>query len=152
MDAITVDKQVAALRAGDGAVHTALADMNARRAAFTAAKRAGKTDDAEGKPAIRGTSAAQSGPMSPTKQRASGGGSRLFDGHVPNSGAIGQRAAKLLAASAREESKNTGDEDTQLLASLDTETASALRVKRRLCDNSRTVRELLSEYRAERAR
>ncbi len=44
------------------------------------------------------------------------------------------------------------DEDEALLATLDPETARALRVMRRLSDNQRTVRDLLSEMDANKAR
>ena len=43
-----------------------------------------------------------------------------------------------------------GEDDEALLAELDEETASAIRVKRRLSNNQRSVRELLEEIRAER--
>jgi hypothetical protein len=43
-----------------------------------------------------------------------------------------------------------GEDDEALLAELDEETASAVRVKRRLSNNQRSVRELLEEIRAER--
>lgn len=41
--------------------------------------------------------------------------------------------------------------DEALLQTLDPETAQAIRVKRRLCSNSRSVRELLDEYQASQA-
>jgi len=43
-----------------------------------------------------------------------------------------------------------GEDDEALLAELDEETATAIRVKRRLSNNQRSVRELLEEIRAER--
>jgi hypothetical protein len=41
--------------------------------------------------------------------------------------------------------------DEALLQTLDRETAQAIRVKRRLCDNGRSVQQLLEEYRAAQA-
>jgi len=147
MDTTGVDRQVAALRAADGAVHTALAEMNARLAVFAAALRAKRSG---GPSASSGAQRTRAGPPQ-RKPRPAGGRSALFDGAAPARAATAERAAKLLAASAREESKNISDEDARLLASLDAETASAIRVKRRLCENGRGVRELLREYRAGRA-
>ncbi len=60
------------------------------------------------------------------------------------------------APAAGPESEQPGDEsasaedDEALLASLDEETASAIRVKRRLSNDKRSVRELLEELQAER--
>ncbi len=67
--------------------------------------------------------------------------------------AVPRDAGKLVSpADPRPSPAAAATPDDALLQTLDAETARAIRIKRRLCHGSRSVQELLEEYRAAQAR
>lgn len=170
MDATTIDSRIAALRADDGVIERNLAELDARLSTWLAAMREGqaallsRVGDIAAAPETdpapeHGPAAADDQEQSVVPQR----GSRLFrrrKGDTCNSGAGGPEAGhqsgktgpaplspETVPASS-EVAAPQADEDEVLLSSLDPETANAIRVKRRLTSNKKTVRELLDETRA----
>jgi len=83
----------------------------------------------------------------PTQQPAPGGG--MFQTTVPIRGVPKPERPKP-ADGAEAGGSASSEEDEALLAELDEETARLIRVKRRLCNNERSVRELLDELQGER--
>jgi hypothetical protein len=79
-----------------------------------------------------------------------GGGEESGRGKKERSGRDNGTAAGTGQTAAGPSESELGEDDEALLAELDEETASAVRVKRRLSNNQRSVRELLEEIRAER--
>ncbi len=65
-------------------------------------------------------------------------------------GAVTRGARTSLVQTAEPSAAQTASDDA-LLQTLDPETAQAIRVKRRLCRDSRSVQELLEEYRVAQA-
>lgn len=76
----------------------------------------------------------------------SGGG--MFETPAPTGGNVPANGPEHRAETASDV-RPSPEDDEALLAQLDEETASAIRVKRRLSNNQRSVQELLEEIRAE---
>jgi len=160
MGETTVQERMAALRTDDGLIEGAVAELDTKLAAWLAAMREGQTaltggvgrssaatnEDARLERAIAGSPEQHQG----TAVRH---GSKLFEGQVPAVTVAGRDRpiSETPTLPSRDEVSCSEDEDDEaLLASLDAQTASAIRVKRRLADNRRSVRELLEEIRSER--
>jgi hypothetical protein len=121
MDTTSLSSQFVALRAGDGAIERHLAELDAKLNAWLAAMAAGRVAILE------------------LARRA-----------VP-SGGSGESAREPVDADGTQELPAEPLSDEALLRTLDPETAHAIRVKRRLTQGARSVRELLDEYRAAQA-
>jgi hypothetical protein len=191
MDADAVDKQLAALRAGDETIADALAKLETQLTAWLSVMRDGqaaivagltRTPPAEappGAPDVPQPSEAPDGaeasapreelaadviepaPETPDVARepessaesepqpkaAPGGG--MFQTSVPIRGVPKPERPKPADAS-ESGAPAFSKEDEELLAELDEETARLIRVRRRLCNNERSVRELLDELQGER--
>ena len=179
MGADTVDNQLAALRDGDDSIAGALTAVETQLAAWLSAMREGQAAivaglrpiDPVGEPTVAPVSQASQPPTlsDETKEpvteepaavnepdsvgvsepgQAAVGGSRLFQTPVPSGGDVkaDDRAPEVVAGADGQPSQ---EDDEALLAQLDEETASLIRVKRRLGSNKRSVRELLDELRPE---
>ena len=173
MDATTIDSRIAALHADDGVIEQGLAELDARLAAWLVAMREGQTALLSGVRQVIATSetdsAAEHPPPAddePEPSAALQRGSGLFRQDRENESSLGTGEPET-----KHESGKTGpdplpsetvpadnevvapkvDDDEALLSSLDLETANAIRVKRRLTGNKRTVRELLGEMQSGRA-
>ncbi|MBU0637572.1 MAG: hypothetical protein KKB50_01805 [Planctomycetes bacterium] len=173
-----MDKQLATLRDGDDSIAGALAGVETQLAAWLSAMREGQAAivaglrpiDPVGEPTVTPVSQAAPPPTpsDETKEpvtekpaavnepdsvgvsepgQAAPRSSRLFQTPVPRGGGIkaDDRAPEVVAGADGQPSQ---EDDEALLAQLDEETASLIRVKRRLGSNKRSVRELLDELRA----
>lgn len=123
MDVAALDKQLAALRDGDEAIAKQLAEVDINLGNWMAAVEFGQELLQE---------------QALECQAGSGSGDEADMGVTV--------ATRGLAAKAAEPDEHA------LLASLDADTANAIRVKRRLGADKRNVRELLEEVRATQAR
>lgn len=103
---------------------------------------AGETGAGEGEPAAANAAEESDQPRGARPGRRGG----LFERPVAPGGADPAQEPEDEAAAA---APGTTEEEEALLAELDEETASAIRVKRRLCNNRRSVQQLLEEIRAE---
>ena len=102
---------------------------------------AGEAGAGEGEPAVAKADEHSEQPQGARRGRRGG----LFERPVAPGGADPAEEPEDDAAAA----PGTTEEEEALLAELDEETASAIRVKRRLCNNKRSVQQLLEEIRAE---
>ncbi|MFQ5806116.1 MAG: hypothetical protein ACE5I3_06675 [Phycisphaerae bacterium] len=157
MSETTVETHTAGLRAHDGLIESALAELDARLSAWLAAMREGQTAVLSGVSQLVSVAeesrrlarvAADGSDRRPSTATRRGG--QLFQGQVPSATATRsqQQTSETPAPPSIDEAALTED-DQALLASLDAETASAIQVKRRLANNQRSVRELLQEIRSE---
>lgn len=121
MDPTTLQNQFGALRAGDGAIEQRLADLDAKLGAWLAAVEAGRAVLRE----LAHRVVPGGGPGETGGRAVDAGGGRALPDEPPS--------------------------DETLLRTLDPETANAIRVKRRLTQGTRSVRELLDDYRAAQA-
>lgn len=141
MDANTVDNQVAALR-DDDSINKALAELDSRLSAWLAAVQAGQ--------AALLSDADRIAAAEPTQDSDSRRGAGLFEGRVPELDPEHDQQGPALPPVSEDSPPATTEEDEALLTALDAETANAVRVKRRLTGNRRSVRELLEELRSGR--
>ncbi len=127
MDAATIDKRIAALLAGDDLLQTRLAEVEAKFDAWLTAMSAGQNLLREAVRCLRkAPGSAVTEPLSAESPTA-----------TPESQSLGVVPGVV--------------DDERLLETLDPDTANAIRVKRRLCGDKRSVRELLEEVQAARA-
>lgn len=120
MDATHIDSRVAALVAGDGLIEQRLAELDAKLSAWLELMRSGQTALAM---TLRG-------------RRAAGRAVPPADSAASSETSVAPVEPEL--------------DDEQLLASLDPETANAVRVRRRLSRDKRPIRELVAEIQAAR--
>lgn len=145
MDTTTVDKRIAALRADDSLIEGHLAELDTKLATWMAAMREGLAAMREGLKRVASASEAGPGPApAALPQRVE----RL--GFAAETGMAPEQAAVVGSDQARSRAAATPEDDETLLKSLDEDTANAIRVKRRLIGEKRTVRELLEEIRSAR--
>ena len=121
MDATSLQNQFVALRGGDGAIEQRFAELDAKLGAWLAAMEAGRAV------------------LLALARRV-----------VP-SGGPGESAGGAVDAGGTQELPAEPLSDEKLLQTLDPETANAIRVKRRLTQGTRSVREMLDDYRAAQA-
>jgi len=146
----------AALRAGEESIDRALAEMDSKLTAWLSAMRLGQAallKDAGSATTAREEKAALEPTMeidhretddSPVRR-----GVGLFEGRMPGSMPSGEPKTVGMPEAPANDNATTAAEDEALLASLDEETARAIRVKRRLGNNRQSVRELLDGMRPE---
>jgi|GEM_PF-6979422 len=137
MDAATVGQRIAALLAGDNLLQTRLAEVEAKFDAWLVAMSAGQCLLREALGRARASEPkgiAEPRPVAPPAAPGTAPTSVLTPSEPTG---LGDDAVT--------------DDDERLLATLDSDTANAIRVKRRLCGERRSVRELLEEIQAARA-
>ncbi len=159
-----LEKQLSALREGDQVIADKLGELDDQLAAWMTAMRAGQTVIVDG---LADLAARVTGPTEPTETRdpeaeppgdVATDASREATGQDavdedPVDDEIGLFESPVLPTEQPEPAGLTQqEEDEALLAELDTETATLIRVKRRLSNKPRSVRELLEEIRAEQGR
>jgi hypothetical protein len=174
----TLNKQLGALREGDEAVAGMLSELDARLSEWLSAMRAGqatvlaglaRVDGPRVEPASTEETASEPALAAPTETSLESGNDvpgppdapppaqseprtqrpkGMFETPVPIGPAEPLAEPELPAEPARD-GPSSLEEDEALLAQLDEKTASLIRVKRRLSNNSRSVQELLEEIRAE---
>lgn len=158
MGETAANQRISALHADDAALEGALADLDARLTAWLMAMRGGQTALFEG--VSRVSSAARvplgTGRVAPPgnghePRSTTGRGSRLCVGDLPAASGPRRGCPPAEAPATGDREPPTSSDDEALLASLDAETARVVRVRRRLANNGRGVRELLDEMRSKDA-
>ena len=172
MDTTASSTLIAEVPPEDGTIATALADLDHKLAAWeravadvhaTLGESANRAAVAPEQVASEKAAAASSLPVE-VEERAVSSVPLIpsvadvdFDAPLtaPVSGALAEEAANLAEAAAAEadatatrvaaQAAAAAEEDERLLASLDPKKAKAIRIRRRLSNNSRSVRELLAE-------
>ena len=139
MNVDKADKQIIALRADDS-IDKALAELDSRMSAWLSAVQAGQ--------AALLSAAERIVAAEPARGSAPRGRVKLFEGQVLALAPEHDQQAAWLRPASEDSVPATTEEDEALLASLDVETANAIRVKRRLTGNRRSVQELLEELRS----
>ena len=150
MDAATLHKQIAALRDDDGLIAQALSDLDTTLATWLTVMLEGQTamlaqfrrnDTPADAPTIERSDTVDSPPKQPDSP-----GSRLFRGSASSTVNLDHKPPISETPNVTPDNATmTPDDDEELMASLDIETASVIRVKRRLSNNTKSVRELLDE-------
>lgn len=152
------EKQTAALDEGQGDIAAALADLDTKLAAWLEAmceSQSAVSDQTPRESCSISRSETPAGEQAPDgcaqqDDAMPQGGAELFDGPLPTEVAEAE-AEPVQSATPVEKAAEPVEDDQALLASLDEDTANAIRVKRRLSNNQRGVREMLEEIRLERA-
>ena len=155
MGADTLHSQLEALREGDEAIASELADLDAKLREWLEAMRSGqarlvavltRSDSGESEHATDDPMAAGT---EPTPDESTERRQRLFQTETPSVGVQEPVGAFAADEPTTEEPVSSAD-DEALLAELDEETAKLVRLKRRMSGKRRGVRELLEEIRTER--
>ena len=146
MDATTLYKQIAALRDDDSLIAQALSDLDTTLATWLTVMLEGQTamlaqvrrnDSPADAPTIE-----RSGTVDSPPKRPDSPGSRLFQGSASSTANLEHEPP---TSETPDNTTVIPDDDEGLMASLDMETANVIRVKRRLSNNTKSVRELLDE-------
>lgn len=148
MDTTTLENQLVALRAGDGALEQRLTELDAKLGAWLAAVEAGQAALRELARKVVPSAVpceTQTGAVPPTSP---GGAPRLVAGPAAVTALRQEPDPGAADGCNAQQPQERADSEETLLETLDPETAKVIRVKRRLTGGRRSVRELLEEYRA----
>ena len=169
MSADSVNQRLETLREGDQAIVYALSELDTRLAAWVTAMEQGQSLIARGlelksagvaveaevsAPVVAELVEAASSAAEPeTAEREEDVAAVEFEESASGMFQVPKRDHTATESAENEAGAELGEfgveDDETLLAQLDEETAKIIRVKRRLCNNQRSVRELLVEYQRE---